>query len=142
MEEDFKTYKADLWLTKEQRYQFTTDELKQWVLECLKDNYGIVTDAAARANISHTTIYNWKRSDADFKERFDEIQDMQIDFVERKMYDVINEKNNSMIQFFLRTRGKHRGYQESMVNHNINQDISIGFENDDDDDENIDDIIE
>ncbi|MDO4587972.1 MAG: hypothetical protein Q4C95_11865 [Planctomycetia bacterium] len=84
--------------------------LKESVLQALTKANGIVSDACKKAHISRTTFYEWVKSDEEFRKRVDEINDIAIDFVESKMFRLIQKGDGRMIQFFLSTKGKKRGY--------------------------------
>ncbi|MCX6155448.1 MAG: hypothetical protein NT007_14940 [Candidatus Kapabacteria bacterium] len=87
-------------------------ETKEILLREIEKNYGIVSDACKAANISRSTFYNLKNSDKDFANEVDTITDIAIDFVESKLYKAIDEGNITAIIFFLKTKGKKRGYTE------------------------------
>jgi hypothetical protein len=52
------------------------------------------------------------KDDPEFKEMVDAIQDEAIDFVEGKLYTLIDDENVAAILFYLKTKAKHRGYIE------------------------------
>lgn len=59
-----------------------------------------------------STINNWKKSNAWFKEACNTIADAQIDIVENKLKENIMKGDVASIIFFLKTKGKDRGYRE------------------------------
>lgn len=102
------------------------DSYKKEVLESLEQHHGIVTTACASIGCPRSTYYNWLASDEEFKTAVDEIQETAIDFVESKLMEKINgvtcagkeetiydqPPSDTAIIFFLKTRGKKRGYIE------------------------------
>lgn len=101
------------------------DNIKEKFLEVLADSYGIVLTACKSCDLPRSTYYKWLNSDEMFKERVDEIQEMAIDFVESKLIQKINgiqvmskgvvyqeSPSDTAIIFFLKTKGRKRGYAE------------------------------
>lgn len=104
--------------------------LKKAMLEALEKSLGIVTTAAKSAGIERNTHYVWMREDEAYKEAVEAISDMAIDFAESQLnqlmqgakHQVVTNKgdiveikdapNPSSIIFFLKTKGKKRGYIE------------------------------
>ncbi len=82
------------------------------VLEALKDTMGIVSQACEKAGIDRKTFYKWKEQEADFAERVAEITERQIDFVESSLLKLVRECNPTAVIFYLKTKGKERGYSE------------------------------
>lgn len=83
---------------------------KATFLRSLKSKLGVVSAASLECNISRTTFYDWLHNDPAFKRKVDQINEHAIDFVESKMFEGINNGDRQLIQFFLSTRGKKRGY--------------------------------
>jgi len=46
----------------------------------------------------------------DFLMEYRKVEDKSIDYVENKLIQEINKGNLSAIQFYLKTKGKNRGY--------------------------------
>lgn len=138
-------YEKGRYVTDKERKKMSMDEKKKFLLDALRDNYGIVKYATDLLGSSRQTFYDYLNSDEDFKKGYEGIREECTDFVEKKLFEVINEGHTNSIQFYLRTRGKERGYQENMINTNLNKDINITIDGDDDidiDDSDINDIIE
>ena len=85
---------------------------KNKVIECLKNSKGIVADACKNTGISRGTFYKWYKEDEDFKEQVDEINEATLDFVESKLLENIKKGEVTSIIFYLKTKGRNRGYQE------------------------------
>lgn len=86
--------------------------LKRAMLEALDKSLGIVSTAAKTAGIDRTTHYNWLKEDPEYKAAVDQIQESVIDFAESHLYKLIKEGNPAANIFYLKTKGKSRGYIE------------------------------
>lgn len=96
-----------------------TDRKKKKFIEALRDGRGIITYACQKIGISRKTYYDWYQSDSEFKRLADEVNDATIDVVESKLLNAINEGNLTAIIFYLKTKGKKRGYIER-TEHDVN----------------------
>ena len=85
---------------------------KERLLISLKDCSGIVTFACEKVKLSRQTFYRWYRDDAEFKERVDAINELQIDVAEASLLKKIQKGDTTAIIFYLKTKGKDRGYSE------------------------------
>lgn len=85
---------------------------KERLLISLKDCSGIVTFACEKVGLSRQTFYRWYREDAEFKERADAINELQIDIAEASLLKKIQKGDTTAIIFYLKTKGKSRGYTE------------------------------
>ncbi len=88
------------------------DDKKEKFLEALARGYGIIATACEAVKVGRTTYYRWYNSDPEFKERVDEITETQVDFVESKLMQSINANDTTAIIFYLKTKGKKRGYSD------------------------------
>jgi hypothetical protein len=89
-----------------------TNKTKAIVIKKLIKAKGIVTDACKAANIARATFYLWYNSDEAFKQQVDDVQNISLDFVEGKLYELIEKGDATAVIFFLKTKGKRRGYIE------------------------------
>lgn len=97
------------------------DSKKRNLLKALKESLGIVTTACDSLSISRTTYYNWLNNDHEFKEQVDDIQNIALDFVESALYKQIKQGNHISTIFYLKTKGKKRGYSEYVqIDSNVN----------------------
>ncbi len=85
---------------------------KATMLEALEVSLGIVSTAAKKANIDRTVHYDWLKSDPNYKAAVEAIQESVIDFAESHLYKLIKEGNPAANIFYLKTKGKSRGYIE------------------------------
>lgn len=85
---------------------------KKTMLEALERSLGIVSTACEKAGVSRQTHYNWLKDDPEYKAAVDQIQESVIDFAESHLYKLIKEGNPAANIFYLKTKGKSRGYIE------------------------------
>jgi hypothetical protein len=113
------------------------DSHKKKAIEALKKSIGIVSTACESIKLARSTFYNWLSNDEEFKLAVSEIQEESIDIAESKLFERINgyqhaeEKifnyegsivrantikhyppDTTAIIFYLKTKGKKRGYIE------------------------------
>lgn len=82
------------------------------MLEALEKSLGIVSTAAKVAGIDRSTHYLWLREDPAYKEAVEEVQDQVLDFAESHLYKLIKHGNPAANIFYLKTKGRKRGYVE------------------------------
>lgn len=95
-----------------------TEQHKKAMLEALEKSLGVVTTACKKAGVGRTMHYEWLKSDPEYKEAVNDLQDITLDFAESQLHKQIQDGNTTATIFFLKTKGKNRGYVES-------QDINI-----------------
>ena len=79
-------------------------------LDELKKNLGIVETSLKNADVSREEFNEWKTKDFVFQEALDEINSIALDYVENKLLQEIRDGNVQAISFYLKTKGKGRGY--------------------------------
>jgi len=94
---------------KEQKRTVVTKDV---LLKHLEQNIGNVTLACNFAQCSRSTFYRYYNNDVEFKQRVDEIQELAIDICEAELWKLIKDGNATAILFYLKTKGKTRGYVE------------------------------
>lgn len=92
---------------------------KKQVIRALESNGGNISATCHIEKISRQTFYNWYDEDEiitddnlTFKEAVFNITEMSIDNVESSLYRKAIEGETTAIIFFLKTKGKKRGYVE------------------------------
>ena len=85
---------------------------KKIFIEALKEQLGVVTAAAKQTGVNRTTHYKWMKQDSKYKEEVDALDDLVLDFAENALFKMMKEKNTAAVIFFLKCKGKHRGYVE------------------------------
>ena len=89
-----------------------TEQHKKAVIDALEKSLGVVTEACRKAGVGRTTFYGWLKDDKQFAADVKDIQDIALDFVESKLFENIREGKTSEMIFYLKTKGKTRGYVE------------------------------
>jgi|TARA_R110000803_G_scaffold76297_1_gene140866 hypothetical protein len=89
-----------------------TDILKKNLLAALEKSLGIVTTACKIVDCNRSTFYKYYNNDQDFKNAVDELENLTLDFVESKLHKQIKDDNTTATIFYLKTKGKKRGYVE------------------------------
>lgn len=85
---------------------------KRAMLEALEKSLGIVTTAAKAIGIDRSTHYKWMDSDPEYKAAVDSIADIALDFAESQLHKQIGGGEVAATIFYLKTKGKKRGYVE------------------------------
>jgi len=85
---------------------------KSEFLENLKNSAGNISIACKNTGIARKTYYEWQKEDPSFADGIEDAKEGLIDFVESKLIQQINEGNTTAIIFFLKCRGRDRGYIE------------------------------
>jgi hypothetical protein len=89
-----------------------TEQHKKAMLDALEKSLGVVTSACKTVGVGRTTHYLWLQEDKEYKAAVDELSDVAIDFAESQLHKQIKEGNSTATIFFLKTKGKKRGYVE------------------------------
>ena len=96
------------------QYENLTKEQNSF-LKALKLSLGNVTGACAKVKISRQTYYNWLKI-PEFAEAVDVVNESNLDYAESKLLSLIRQENPTAIIFYLKTKGKKRGYIERVEN--------------------------
>jgi hypothetical protein len=99
-----------------------TEIKKKVMMEALEKSLGVVTQACKISSVSRTQFYQWLKDDPEFKRKTDDIAEIAIDFAESKLHSLISQENVPSTIFYLKTKGKKRGYVET-------QDLTISEPN-------------
>lgn len=83
---------------------------KERILISLKTNMGIISNVCEETDITLDEFNYLIESDIDFAKKAKQIEDFCLDFVESKLYKLINDENVSAISFYLKEKGARRGY--------------------------------
>ena len=102
---------------------------KKAMIEALEKSLGIVTTAAKQVGIDRSTHYKWMESDPEYKKAVDGIADIALDFAESKLHKSIESGSDTATIFYLKTKGKKRGYVERQeIQHEGNQQSPVVFQ--------------
>lgn len=103
---------------------------KKAMLKALESSLGVVTTACESVGIKRNSHYRWMNEDEEYRAQVESLTDLAIDFAESKLFELINgahrevstpdgevisikdAPNTSATIFYLKTRGKKRGYVE------------------------------
>ncbi len=85
---------------------------KESRLETLEKSLGVVTVACKQADVPRSTYYKWLNEDENFAKAVKDIENIALDFGESQLHKQIGDGNTSATIFFLKTKGKKRGYVE------------------------------
>lgn len=89
-----------------------TAQHKKAILEALEHSLGVVTTACKKVGVGRTTFYQWMRDDKEFAQQVKDIENVALDFAESQLFKQIKENNPTSTIFYLKTKGKKRGYIE------------------------------
>lgn len=92
--------------------QYTQHSKKESMIKALESSLGVVTSAAKAVGMDQATHYKWLKLDPAYKERVEAIADIALDFAESKLHDNIGKGDTTATIFYLKTKGKKRGYIE------------------------------
>ena len=90
----------------------TRKEKKKAFVKAMGEVMGNITLACRAVGITRQTYYNWIDKDPEFRKECDSVNEEAIDFVENKLFSRINDNDTTAIIFYLKTKGKGRGYIE------------------------------
>ena len=85
---------------------------KKAMIKALEKSLGIVTTASKSVGIERKTHYDWYNKDDKYKKAVDSIGDIALDFAESQLHKQIGSGNPTSTIFYLKTKGKKRGYIE------------------------------
>ena len=94
--------------TKIQQIQHT----KKALIEALEKSLGVVTTACKLVGVNRSTFYQYVKDDPEFAEAVKDINEVTIDFAESQLHKQIKDGNTTATIFYLKTKGKKRGYVE------------------------------
>lgn len=89
-----------------------TKKKKADLIAKYRETLGNVTASCEAVNVGRTTFYSWLKSDPEFREMVEAIDEASIDFAESALKRQIREGNVTAIIFYLKTKGRSRGYVE------------------------------
>lgn len=95
---------------------------KESLLKALEQSLGVVTVACNKADIPRSTYYKWLNEDDAFAKDVNDIINIALDFAESQLHKQIGEGSTTATIFYLKTKGKSRGYIER-------QEIDLGENN-------------
>jgi len=110
------------------RTEEQTETGKANFLKALEKSLGIISTAAKKSGIARSTVYEWIKDDAEFEEALKEVNEITLDFAESALHKQISKGVPTSTIFYLKTRGKKRGYFEyaevQSTNVNLNTELT------------------
>ena len=100
------------------------DTIKRAQIEALEKSLGIVTTACRQTGVARSTHYKWMQEDEEFAQAVKDLDDVAIDFAESKLHKRIEAGDTTAVIFYLKTKGKNRGYIERQE-HRIQNDVLL-----------------
>ncbi len=91
------------------------NDKKAMLLAALRRQLGIVSAACEQTGVPYPTYKFWYNTDEEFRSSCDDIINLQLDFVENKLLENIKNNDTASIIFYLKTKGKKRGYSEKIL---------------------------
>lgn len=91
-----------------------TKRLKALFLEGLKKTAGVQQPVVEQLGLTRQTIADWKRNDPEFDAEVDQIKEVTLDIVETQLMKKIMSGDTTSIIFYLKTKGRKRGYIEKI----------------------------
>lgn len=95
---------------------------KKDLLLALEKSLGVVTTACKTVGLDRTTFYRYLQDDPEFKASVDDIENVAIDFAESKLHKQIEKGDTTATIFYLKTKGKKRGYVEKQEHEHTGKD--------------------
>ena len=95
----------------------TLSDKKRKFIKQLSNNLGNISEACKKSKISRQTYYRWLE-DNEFKEKCDNVPEELLDMAENSLLSEIKDSTSkghtTATIFYLKTKGKKRGYNESL----------------------------
>tara|TARA_B100001059_G_scaffold77361_1_gene75022 strand:- start:896 stop:1231 length:336 start_codon:yes stop_codon:yes gene_type:complete len=89
-----------------------TEHHKKAMLDALEQSLGVVTTACRNVGVGRTTHYLWMDSDPEYRKAVKDLENVALDYAESKLHQQITKENPTAIIFYLKTKGRKRGYVE------------------------------
>lgn len=82
------------------------------ILKTLAKCNGIITHAMKLGRFNHQTHQKYMRENQKYNQAYNEIIECTIDMAEQSLLNQVVGENTAATIFYLKTKGKHRGYVE------------------------------
>lgn len=119
---DFGDKDSEVYTEADLKGNTPTVKRKKRFLKAFSASLGVIAPACKKAVIKcRNSIYYWRRDDPAFDYLCKEIEEEALDFAETSLKMQIKDKNPVSTMFFLKTKGRSRGYIETTANFNLNK---------------------
>lgn len=81
-------------------------------LVAYEKSLGVLKPACEMTGMCRKTIWEWRKKYPEFDEACHECEEIAVDFVEARLYKQIQDGSEACTIFYLKTKGKKRGYVE------------------------------
>jgi len=98
-------------VTRERQAKRTAKKKAEFLI-ALEEKAGNISKACKAINIGRMTYYDWLESDKEFAKAVEEVNEALIDWGEDALKARMQAGDTTAIIFFLKTKGKKRGYVE------------------------------
>ena len=102
---------------------------KSDIEKAIKGSSGLISTIAKRLNVTWHTAKKAVEMH-DLQHLVDDENQTLIDFTESKLLENIQNNDTTSILFYLKTKGKNRGYVERTEHHNTEISVTIGDSDD------------
>ena len=82
------------------------------VLKAIGESRGMMTLVARGAGCSQNTVRQWRHQFPEIAQAFEDAEERQLDITELQLFKLINEGNLGAVIWYLKTKGRKRGYSE------------------------------
>lgn len=79
-------------------------------LSAYRNAMGIISDACEASRTPRRTVYNWMQDSPGFKQACEDVKEEVLDMAENAFFKLVEAGNERAIIFFLKTKGRSRGY--------------------------------
>jgi hypothetical protein len=103
---------------------------KRKLIKAMAANLKIVSKACRDVGVDRSVYYEYYKNDPEFARQIDELEEVVVDFYEAALAKQANEGNAASTMYFLKCRGKKRGYSDlSRTDHNCSIELKVNNSN-------------
>lgn len=92
----------------------STKYRKKAMLKAMERTLGNVLQSTKLVGISRSTHYNWLSDDKGYQKQIKEVKESALDLCEAVLFQLIADKNTQATIFYLKCKGKVRGYGQEI----------------------------
>ena len=96
----------------EKKEALSTKAKKELMIKAMKSSLGNISGSTDQVGINRNTHYNWMKDDPQYAQDIKDCLERSIDFAEASLMQNIQDGNTTATIFYLKTKGKKRGYVE------------------------------
>jgi len=103
-----------------------TKKLLKKLVETHRNSLCNISLTCKKHGIIRNTFYEWMKQEEWFRNAIEENKEATVDFVESKLMKKISDEDTASIIFYLKTKGKTRGYIER-IEQDQKTEVTIDF---------------